>query len=87
MYENTPYNIIKDNEDLLENYCMILKNCLEENNIQIYLVGIQTASVFLHKCLHFESVMEALPSILKQVVLRTTDTNTRVRKKSIDLVN
>lgn len=31
--------------------------------------------------------MEALPSLLKQIILRTTDTNTRVRKKSIDLVN
>ena len=31
--------------------------------------------------------MEALGSLLKQIVLRTTDTNTRVRKKSIDLVN
>ena len=47
----------------------------------------QTASVFLHKTLHFEAVMEALPSLLKQIILRTTDTNTRVRKKSIDLVN
>jgi len=31
--------------------------------------------------------METLPSLLRQIVLRTTDTNTRVRKKSIDLVN
>lgn len=65
MFESSPYKVIKDNEDFMENCCLILKNCLEENNIQIYLVGIQTASVFLHKTLHFESVMEALPSLLK----------------------
>ena len=31
--------------------------------------------------------MEVLPSLLHSVVIRTTDTNTRVRKKSVDLVN
>ena len=66
---------------------MILKSCLEENNIQIYLIGVQTASVFLQKTLTNENVMEALPTLLRAIVLRTTDTNTRVRKKSIDLVN
>lgn len=44
---------------------MILKNCLEENNIQIYLVGIQTASIFFQKTLHYEPVMEALDTLLK----------------------
>ena len=66
---------------------IILKNCLEENNIQIYLVGVQTANVFLQKALGCETVTEALPALLRAVVLRTTDTNTRVRKKSVDLVN
>ena len=65
----------------------ILKNCLEENNIQIYLIGVQTASIFLKKAMSFENVMESLPSLIRAIALRTTDTNTRVRKKSIDLVN
>ena len=67
---------------------LILKNCLEENNIQIYLVGLQTVSVFFKKALGgFESVMESLTTLLRAIALRTTDTNTRVRKKSIDLIN
>ena len=66
---------------------MILRSCLEENNIQIYLVGVQTASIFLQKALNNEIVLDALPTLLRAVILRTTDTNTRVRKKSIDLVN
>ena len=32
-------------------------------------------------------MLEALPTLLRAIILRTTDTNTRVRKKSIDLIN
>ena len=31
--------------------------------------------------------MDSLPSMVKSIVLHTTDTNTRVRKKSVDLIN
>lgn len=86
-FENVPNKIIADDQDYLQVCTMILKNCLEENNIQIYLIGVQTASVFLKKCLQYECVMEMIPSLLRAIVLRTTDTNTRVRKKSVDLVN
>ena len=86
-FETTPMKIVKENSEFLQTCTIILKNCLEENNIQIYLVGVQTASVFLQKTLNNETVMEALPTLLKAIILRTTDTNTRVRKKSIDLVN
>ena len=64
-FEAVPQRIVKDNAEFLETCCAVLKNCLEENNIQIYLVGIQTASVFFQKALHYEPVMEALPSLLK----------------------
>ena len=86
-FEGTPSSIIKENLDFLQTCTIILKNCLEENNIQIYLVGVQTASIFLQKTLNYENVMEALPTLLRAIIMRTTDTNTRVRKKSIDLVN
>jgi len=86
-FEAAPLKIVREEQEFLVTCCVVLKNCLEENNIQIYLVGIQTASVFFQKALHFECVMEALPSLIRLVALRTTDTNTRVRKKSIDLVN
>lgn len=47
----------------------------------------QTACTFLKKAMSFENVMESLPGLLRAIILRSTDTNTRVRKKSIDLVN
>ena len=31
--------------------------------------------------------MDSLPSMVKAIVLHTTDTNTRIRKKSVDLIN
>ena len=31
--------------------------------------------------------MDGLPSLIQTVVLRTTDTNTRLRKRSVDLIN
>jgi hypothetical protein len=53
-FDSVPAKVIKDNQDFLSTCVIILKNCLEENNIQIYLVGIQTASVFLQKTLSYE---------------------------------
>lgn len=86
-FEVIPQKMIREHEEFLSQCTVIIKNVLEENNIQIYLVGVQTTSIFLQKTLHFEVVMDALPSLLRSVVVRTTDTNTRVRKKSVDLVN
>lgn len=86
-FEAAPRKVIHENQEFLQTCVIILKNCLEENNIQIYLVGVQTASVFLQKTLNYEQVLESLPSLLRSIVIRTTDTNTRVRKKSVDLVN
>jgi hypothetical protein len=65
----------------------ILVSALEDNNIQIYLVAIEVASVFLEKTIQLESILDSLPGLLKAVVVRTTDTNTRVRKRSTELVN
>ena len=55
--------------------------------MQIYIVAVQVASIFLAKTLEYEVVMDTLPSLIKSIVLHTTDTNTRVRKKSVDLIN
>lgn len=69
-------------------HCTILLNsCLEENNISIYLFAIEVADIFLQKALNTEVVLGSLQSLIKAIVLRTTDTNTRVRKKSVDLIN
>jgi hypothetical protein len=66
---------------------ILLKDSLETNNMQVYMAALQVASVFLDKALHVDSVKEAMESFIKAIVLHTTDTNTRVRKKSVDIIN
>jgi hypothetical protein len=55
--------------------------------MQIYLTAVEVVSVFIKKVANSEAVLDALPSLLQTVVLRTTDTNTRIRKRSVDVVN
>lgn len=86
VFEAVSPSLLKENSDFIIECFNILKQCLEENNIQIYLSAVQVASVFLAKTLFFEEIHESLSSMVKPVVFRTTDTNTRVRKKSIDLI-
>eukprot|EP00351_Strombidinopsis_sp_SopsisLIS2011_P006586 CAMPEP_0116889404 /NCGR_PEP_ID=MMETSP0463-20121206/24863_1 /TAXON_ID=181622 /ORGANISM="Strombidinopsis sp, Strain SopsisLIS2011" /LENGTH=123 /DNA_ID=CAMNT_0004556009 /DNA_START=2015 /DNA_END=2386 /DNA_ORIENTATION=- len=75
-----------DNE-FLTHCTILLKTCLEENNLTVYLIAMQVATVFFKKALSHEIVIGSLQSLIKAIVLRTTDTNTRVRKKSVDLIN
>ena len=86
-FENCTTQILKSNEEFITTCTTLLKSSIEENNMQIYIVAVQVASVFLAKTLHHEIVMDTLPSLIKSIVLHTTDTNTRVRKKSVDLIN
>jgi hypothetical protein len=37
--------------------------------------------------MEFEVVADSISGIVKAVVLKTTDTNTRVRKRSVELIN
>ena len=74
-------------EDLFVSTCLILlKNCLEENNMAIYLQAIQVGQLFFGKALGSEVVLGSLQGLIEPIILRTTDTNTRIRKKSVDLV-
>ena len=74
-------------EDLFLQDCMVLiKAGLVENNMTIYLLAVEVAGVFFASALRSEVVLGSLPGLLLPVVLRTTDTNTRVRKKSVDLI-
>jgi hypothetical protein len=50
-------------------------------------MAIEVAAIFFEKALFTEVVLGSLQSLVKAVVLKTTDTNTRVRKKSVDLIN
>lgn len=65
----------------------LLVGAIEDNNIQIYLVGVEVAQTFLNVTLQTEAILDVLPAMLKSVILHTTDTNTRVRKRSIELIN
>ena len=53
----------------------------------LYLLTIKVASVFFEKSLSSEVIHGSLSSLILPIILRTTDTNTRVRKKSVELIN
>lgn len=64
----------------------LLKSCLEANNMTIYLIAIDVAHYFFIKALNSQVVIGKLDSLVEPIILRCTDTNTRVRKKSVDVV-
>ena len=66
---------------------MLLKACLEENNLNLYIMAVDVSGVLFAKAISHEVVLGSLPSLIKAVVLKTTDVNTRVRKHSVDLIN
>ena len=53
----------------------------------IYLLTVQVVSVFFGRALESDVVSGSLSSLVLPIILRTTDTNTRVRKKSVELIN
>jgi hypothetical protein len=65
---------------------VLIKAGLVENNMTIYLLAVEVAGVFFALALASEVVLGSLPGLLLPVVLRTTDTNTRIRKRSVDLI-
>ena len=74
-------------EDFLTNCTVVLKTCFEENNISLYLSAVEVAQVFFSRVLFTDMVMNSLQNLVRPLILKTTDTNTRVRKKSVDLIN
>lgn len=53
----------------------------------IYLLTVQVGAVFFDRALDSDVVNGSLSSLVLPIILRTTDTNTRVRKKSVELIN
>ena len=54
----------------------------------LYLLAVEALSNgFLSRTLESEQVHNSLKSLLTPVIMHTTDTNTRVRKRSVELVN
>lgn len=52
----------------------------------IYLQAVQVGSIFFGKSLASEVVQGSLQSLIQPIILRTNDTNTRIRKKSVELI-
>lgn len=74
-------------DDFLTNATVLLKSCLEDNNFNLYLQAVDVAQALFTKSLFSEVVLGSLSSLVKPVVLRATDTNTRIRKRSVELIN
>ena len=70
----------------MTNATVLLKSALEENNLNLYIQAVEVASALFNKALFNDIVLGSLHSLIKPVVLRTTDTNTRLRKKSVELI-
>jgi hypothetical protein len=80
-------DLLEYEEDFLSQCSILLQTSLNENNIQIYLIAVEVVLSFIMKVPLSEAVLDALPSFLQTVVNKTTDTNTRVRKRSVEVVN
>lgn len=65
---------------------LLIKSGFVENNMTIYLLTVEVAGVFFALALASEVVLGSLPGLLLPLILKTTDTNTRIRKKSVDLI-
>jgi hypothetical protein len=65
-----------------------LISALSDNNTSLYLVAIDLASVFFNKTLtcNYDLLFSKFAEISKPILLRSNDTNTRARKKSIDCI-
>lgn len=74
-------------DKFLQDCLVLLKSCFDENNMTIYLLAVQVGSVFFEKALVSDTVHGSLSSLILPMILRTTDTNTRLRKKSVELIN
>jgi hypothetical protein len=48
------------NEDFLQNCTVLMKTCLEENNISVYLMAVEVGTIFFQKVLFTEVVLGAL---------------------------
>lgn len=74
-------------EHFLQSCLILLKTCLEENNMTLYLLAIEAASLFFKYAIDTDVVRGSLQCLITSILLRTTDTNTRIRKRSVDLIN
>jgi len=53
----------------------------------LYLLSVEVSILFFPKTLDTDSVYGSIQNLITPVILRTTDTNTRIRKRSVDLIN
>jgi hypothetical protein len=58
-FESKSKKVILD-EDFLTNCTVLLKSCLEDNNISIYLFAIEVAELFFQKALNTEVVLGSI---------------------------
>lgn len=77
----------KLSEEFLSNSTVLLKSALEDNNMNMYLQALDVAALLFTKALYTDIVIGTLPSLVKPIILRTTDTNTRIKKRSVEVIN
>jgi len=48
---------------------------------------LEVANLLFTKSLFNEVMLGTIPSLIKPIILRTTDTNTKIRKRSVEIIN
>jgi len=66
----------------------LITTSLNESNISIYLLAVDVVNTYFSASLqvNYDNLMKSIEELLTPLLLRSNDTNTRVRKKSIEAV-
>ena len=56
--------MLEQDEEFLSQCTILLQTSLDDNNMQIYLIAVDVAAVFIKKVANTEAVLDALPSLL-----------------------
>jgi hypothetical protein len=74
------------NQEFASNATEQICNCLRENNISLYLVAVDVVGILFSKCLLFNYMylINRIDSFVTPIALKTSESNTRVRKKSTE---
>jgi hypothetical protein len=56
--------MLEQDEEFLNQCTILLQTSLDDNNMQIYLIAVDVAAVFVKKVANTEAVLDALPSLL-----------------------
>ena len=64
----------------------MIRQSLDDNNKQIYLLAVECAAVFFKKFPQSQAVLDHFEKMIKSIATRVSDTNTRIKQRSHDVI-